>query len=246
MHAEFDDVAAWTADIALELEPEYRVPAACRGSGSPPMLRWFLDRLAIGRDTVMLDAGAGVGGPAAFAAVETAVRPVLSEPESGACRASRRLFDLPVVQAASQLPFRNHAFDVVWALGVLCTVPDHAGLLAELHRVLRRDGRLGLLVYVARQKLSEHPAGNHFPTEDALRTTIESAGFRITHSSWLSQFAAPSSTWQEQAERVESELERRFGHHPGWRAAQHQAAVMGRLIAGGELAGCMLVARPAS
>ncbi len=120
LHAEFDDVAAWTAEVALDLEPEYRVPAACRGSGSPPVLRWFLDRLALGRDSVLLDVGAGVGGPAAFAAAETDVRPVLSEPEAGACQASRRLFDLPVVQAASRLPFRSQAFDVGLDVSACC------------------------------------------------------------------------------------------------------------------------------
>ena len=45
LHAEFDDVAAWTAEVALALGPQYRVPAGCRGSGSPAVLRWFLDRL---------------------------------------------------------------------------------------------------------------------------------------------------------------------------------------------------------
>src|SRR5918998_6535932 len=98
MHAEFDSVAAWTAEVALDLGPDHHIPAGCRGSGSPGALRWLLDRLEVSEGDRMLDCGAGVGGPAAFAAAEVGARPVLSEPESGACRAARRLFGFPVVQ----------------------------------------------------------------------------------------------------------------------------------------------------
>lgn len=246
MHAEFDDVAAWTADVALDLGAEDRVAAACRGSGSPAMLRWFMDRLGVEQGTVMLDAGAGVGGPGAFAAAETGVQPVLSEPEWGACRAALRLFDATVVQAGSRLPFRAGAFDVVWSLGVVCTLSDQPALLAELRRVLRVGGRLGLLVYVARRELSEQPAGNNFPTEGSLHAMLEQAEFRITDSAWVAEFSGPTSTWQEQTERLDAELQRRFGDRPAWQTAQQQSAIMGRLIGSGELAGAMLVCQPTS
>ena len=81
MAAEFDTVAAWTAEVARDLGPEYHVPAGCRGSGSPAMMRWFLDRLDLPPGTRILDCGAGVGGPAAFAAEEANVRPMLTDPE---------------------------------------------------------------------------------------------------------------------------------------------------------------------
>ena len=42
MEAEFDTVAAWTAEVAADLGPEYFVPAACRGSGKPAALDWLL------------------------------------------------------------------------------------------------------------------------------------------------------------------------------------------------------------
>jgi hypothetical protein len=90
MEAEFDTVAAWTADVALDLGPEHHVPAGCRGSGGPAALRWFLGHLRPDPGTTFLDVGAGVGGPAAFAAEEAGVLPVLTEPQGGACRAARR------------------------------------------------------------------------------------------------------------------------------------------------------------
>jgi len=149
MKAEFDTVASWTADVALELGPDYFLPAGCRGSGSPASLRWFLDRLRVTKADRMLDCGAGVGGPAGFAQDEVGVVPVLSEPEEGACRAARRLFGLPVVQAGSELPFAAESFDVAWCLGVLRTVDDQPSLLGELRRVLTRAARVGMLVFVA-------------------------------------------------------------------------------------------------
>lgn len=244
MKAEFDTVAAWTADAALALGPDHFLAAGCRGSGSPGVLRWLLDRLAVTSADRMLDAGAGVGGPAAFAQAETGVRPVLSEPEAGACRAARRLFDLPVVQAASALPFASGSLDVVWSLGVLCTVPDQPHLLAELRRVLAAEGRLGLLVFVATGPLPEQPSGNRFPTRARLDSLLADAGLRVQDSASASDFAGSPALWQEQAAAVEAELERRHGDDPAWRVAGEQSAVIGRLLVAGDLVGTMVVARP--
>ncbi len=91
MNAEFDTLAAWTADVATDLDPAYRIPAGCRGSGSPGAMHWLLEHLRPEPGQAFLDCGAGVGGPAAFAAAETGVRPVLTAPELGAYRAAQSL-----------------------------------------------------------------------------------------------------------------------------------------------------------
>jgi hypothetical protein len=65
MAAEFDTVAEWTAQAALKLGPSFRIPAACRGSGSPAALDWLIENMGLGRGETLLDCGAGVGGPAA-------------------------------------------------------------------------------------------------------------------------------------------------------------------------------------
>jgi SAM-dependent methyltransferase len=244
LEAEFDTVAAWTADIAIELGQDHFLPAACRGSGSPASLRWFLDRLGVTAQDRMLDCGAGVGGPGAFAQAEVGVAPLLTDPAAGACRAARRLFGLPVVQAASELPFASASFDVAWSLGVLCTVPDQRGLLAELRRVLTPGGRLGLLVFVARSlPLSDQPSGNNFPTEDGLRSLLAEAGLRVEDSATAADFQAAPAHWQERADAVDAELDRRHGDNPVWQTAVAQSELMGRLLGDGELAGTMIVAR---
>lgn len=246
MQAEFDTVAAWTAEVALDLGSEYVLPAACRGSGSPASLRWLLDRLGVSSQTRMFDCGAGVGGPAAFAAREVGVTPVLSDPEAGACRAARRLFGLPVVQASSQLPFASASFDVVWCLGVLCTVQDQRSLLAELRRVLTPEGRLGLLVFAARSlPLSDQPSGNNFPTEDGLRQLLAEANLRVENTTSAADFVAPPAQWQDLADAVEAELERRHAGDPGWDTARSQSQQIGTLLGDGEISGTLVVARPA-
>jgi ubiquinone/menaquinone biosynthesis C-methylase UbiE len=54
-----------------------------------------------------------------------------------------------VVRApAEQLPFADDSFDFVVSTLVLCTVSDQRGALAEIHRVLRPDGRLLFLEHV--------------------------------------------------------------------------------------------------
>ena len=206
MSAEFGTVATWTADVALSLGPQYRLPAACRGSGSPGVLRWFIHRLGLRPETTMLDCGAGVGGPAAFAADEVQARPVLTEPEFEACLASRRLFDFPVVQARFPLPFASGSFEAIWSLGVLSpsTTRQHS---CAARRVPTAQGRLGLLVFVAtRDQLSDQPVGNQFPTADGLHQLLDDAGFRVEASATLGEFAETSNLWQERVDAVEAHL----------------------------------------
>ena len=243
MQAEFDTVAGWTADVALELGEDHYLPAACRGSGSPGVLRWLLQQLQVTGADRMLDCGAGVGGPAAFAADEVGVRAVLTDPETGACQAARRLFGHPVVQAASELPFADGSFDVVWSLGVLCTVPEQELLVGELRRVLAPGGRLGLLVFVAQHPpLSDQPVGNNFPTEDGLRALLGDAGLRVVTSASAPDFAGSPSLWQERTAAVDAELQRRHGDDPRWRTAERQSQLFGRLLADGELVGTLVSA----
>ena len=173
MTAEFGTVAEWTAEVASRLGPDYAIPAACRGSGKPAALDWLLAGLNLMPGARLVDVGAGLGGPAAYAAARKRVRPLLLEPEQAACRAAASLFGGPVIQAdATALPLADGRADAAWSLGVLCTLPSRVAQLAalrELRRVVRPGGRIALLVYVAaRQPLDEPPEGNRFPTDDDL------------------------------------------------------------------------------
>jgi SAM-dependent methyltransferase len=235
MDDEFDTVADWTARVALDLGPDYHVPAACRGSGQPAALDWLLQRLRPTPGDLLLDVGAGVGGPAAYASQWSGVRPVLVEPEPDACRASRRLFGFPVMQGdATRLPFAGQVVSLAWCLGVLCTTagPDaQLAILRELARVARPGGRIGLLVFLATvSELEDPPAGNHFPTASALAALVGQAGLTVLDRALAADLPAPSASWHERTQAVESELARRHRDHPAWRTAEEQHHRIGHLL----------------
>jgi SAM-dependent methyltransferase len=188
----------------------------------------------------MLDVGAGVGGPAAYAAAETGVRPVLAEPEPGACRAAARLFGFPVVQAdAARLPFPAGSADLAWCLGVLCTAtgPDaQLAMLLQMRRVVRPGGRVGLLVYLAvTGKLDHPPQGNHFPTSTDLHSLLRRADLDVLAVADSQDMPEPPGAWQDRTAAVERELRRRFGHTPQLAAAAEQSHRIGHLLDTGQL-----------
>jgi SAM-dependent methyltransferase len=248
MTAEFDTVAEWTAQVAAALGPEYFIPAGCRGSGQPSALDWLLDGLRPGLGELLIDVGAGVGGPAAYAAAHTGVRPVLLEPEPGACRAAVRLFAAPVAQAdAMALPLPDASADLLWSLGVLCTAgaqPSQLAMLREMRRVVRPGGRIGLLVYLATTpRLDDPPQGNHFPTDGQLTALLRQADLQVLARAQAGDLPAPSADWRDRTDAVERELQRRFGSTPQLSAATEQSDRIGHLLSGGQLTSQVILLR---
>ena len=238
MSAEFDTVAEWTAEVAVELGPDHHVPAGCRGSGSPAALDWLIERLDLASGETLVDCGAGVGGPAAYAAQRSEVRPLLVDPEAGACRAARTLFAHPVVRAdAAALPVADGSVDAAWALGVLCTTEAQLELLRELLRVTRTPGRIGLLVLVAAEPLGEEevPEGNHFPTMDTFRRLVDEAGLRVDEACGTDQLGSVPGEWSRRVDAVTAELAARHGDDRAWQQAERQSDLIGELIADGRI-----------
>ncbi len=245
MDAEFDTVAEWTADVALSLGDDHLVPAGCRGSGGPRTLDRLLAEIDVRAGDRVLDVGAGVGGPAAYAARQLGVRPVLLEPEPGACRAARQMFGLPTLRAdATRLPIASRSFDVVWSIGVLCTVDDQPAALTELARVTGPAGRVGLLVYEAQHTLPEQPEGNTFPTTDGMAVLLRDAGLVVRTSFEMGDPDDEDDRWKRRLADVDNELERRHGLNPAWQAAGEQSAVMARLISARHIVGRVFVLQP--
>ncbi|GAC1321240.1 MAG: class I SAM-dependent methyltransferase [Acidimicrobiales bacterium] len=236
MESEFDTVAGWTEAVVADLGPDYAIPAACRGSASPAALAWLAESLQVPPRGRFLDTGAGLGGPAAWIAERYDVRAVLAEPMAGAAGGSHRLFALPAVVAWSEaLPFASGSFDAAWALGVLSTTAAQGEILAEVRRVLRPSGRLGLLVFTAAAEIHDPPAGNHFPTEGQLLELLDRAGFWVAQIVDAPTLAGAPVAWTARMERVEEELAARHGADAGWVEAKDQERRMGELLRGGQV-----------
>lgn len=234
MVAEFDDVAAWTAEAVGQLGDGHAIPAACRGSASPAALAWLAEACELCAGDRLLDVGAGSGGPAAWAAKRFGVRPILLEPMPAASRAASKLFGLPVLTADGQrIPLRADSVDVAWCLGVLCTVEDKAAVLREIHRVLVPHASLGLLVVVASRPIADPPDGNHFPLQSELVDLLDTCGFELVEQT--ERPAAVPLSWRRRAQEVTALISARYRTHPAYTLASRQDTRLNDLFDHGDL-----------
>ncbi|GLY30045.1 SAM-dependent methyltransferase [Kineosporia sp. NBRC 101731] len=235
MEAEFGVQALWTAEAVRELGPEYAIPAACKGSASPAMLRWLGQVCGLRENDVLADVGGGLGGPAAFAAREYRVRPIVLEPMVEACRAARSLFGVPALSVlGDRLPLADGCADAVWCLGVLCTTPDKPALLEEIARVLKPGAGLGMLVFTADEpRPAGAPEGNEFPCEDELPGLLEKHGLEVAAVVAGEGLQDHGQGWTRWAAEVSALVGRRHAGDPRLDEAREQERRIGELIADG-------------
>jgi SAM-dependent methyltransferase len=134
----------------------------------------------------VLDLGCGAGR------FLTALRDAGADPvgaeiaEAAAERARATGVEVRLVEPDGTLPFGHGEFDLVWCSEVLEHIPDVAGTLHEVRRVLKRDGRLLLTVpfnprvrSVLRFDTHFDPLGQHvrFFTRRSLARTLDETGF---------------------------------------------------------------------
>jgi SAM-dependent methyltransferase len=241
---EFGAMAEWTHEAIRELGLRYAVPAACRGCGSPAMLDWLLKRLAPRPAERMLDVGAGLGGPAAWARARLGAQPVCFDSLSVGCQAAAALFGLPAVLGdAGRLPFVDGSFQTAWSLGTLCTTAHRAQWLAEMRRVLGDGALLGLFVVVSTGAPFSTAWGNSFPADGQLGRQLTDSGFRATARCWSSDRPGPDPGWQQAKRTVAETVRHRHGTNPRFARVMEQEARMAGLFDEGRVRGRLIVAR---
>lgn len=246
--SEFGTVAGWTAEALLDLDDQARIVGACRGSGSPAALAWLAESTGIGEGTTLLDVGAGLGGPLAWARDHYDVRPVAAEPMELAVAGSVRLFGLDALVArADALPFHGSSAEVVWCLAALDTMEQPLAALSETRRVLADDGRLGVLAYVANGPIDDEdvPEGNHFPTAAELDDLLERAGFVVVDRVEGSTLPDAPVEWTETQDALDRTLRDRHGDDPRWSVATDQEQQFAALLDRGAVRVVLLRADPA-
>jgi SAM-dependent methyltransferase len=244
MEDEFGTMARWTVEAVSELSAAHAIPAGCRGSGTPAVLDWLLSRIEPSPATRLLDDGAGLGGPAAYARERSGLRPLCVDPMTAACEGARSLFGLPAVAGdAGRLPLADATFDAAWSLGTLCTTDEKARWLGELRRVLRDDAPLGLLVLVGTPEGFATPWGNHFPSDGELTDLVTRAGFTPTDREWAKALPDADERWQALEREVDEAVARRHGDDGRLSRVMEQEQALGELLDAGRIRGRLLVAR---
>lgn len=235
---EFDDVARWTAEELVGRDRTSAIAGASRGSGSPSALAWLGESLRLEAGVTLLDVGSGLGGPAAWAEARFGVRPVGVEPMPKAAQGAGQLFDHPsVVGRGDALPFADGSFETAWTLGVLDTLPDAGPTLREIRRCLVRDGRFGVLAYVADAPIdpADLPEGNRFASPSELVDELAAAGFAAFDQVAADSLPDAPLDWTLRQERVEEAIARRHGDDPAWAQARENEAAFGALLEDGRV-----------
>jgi ubiquinone/menaquinone biosynthesis C-methylase UbiE len=171
--------------------------------------------LKISSQTAILDVGSGLGGPSRYLAASFGchvlgidlnqsyidVAEMLAERTGLSHLVSYRQAD------ALALPMEAASFDLAWTQHVAMNISDRARLYSGIHRVLKPQGRLAIYDVIAGEKGPiilpvpwAREAGNNFLlTADAMRGTLETAGFTV--DSWEDKTEA-GMKWLERQRRA--------------------------------------------
>ena len=198
---EFDQQATMIAGQISSLPEGDRIAAACRGSGNPAALSWLAEGLRLDDSTIVIDLGAGLGGPTAWLNKHFGCQCINLDVSVGATAAN--IFGTPTIYGcAERAPIRTDSVDVALLLCVLSVV-SHADLvLSEAFRIARR---LGIFEYCSTTGESVQAGGSTFWPASRLGHKVKAAGWDIVQL--VAVNVSPPITWTDAAESIDVEPE---------------------------------------
>jgi SAM-dependent methyltransferase len=175
----------------------------------------------------VLDVGCGVGGTSRCLAREFGCRVTGIDLTDEYCRAAAMLtarIGLAHLADyrqgdATDLPFDDEEFDVVWSEHAAMNIPDKARLYKEMHRVLKPGGTLAIYDVLAGPSgpvlfpvpWARTPDTSFLVNPSELRSLLEDAGFTVTD--WSDTTEAARAWFVALAERIRKEGFPALGFH---------------------------------
>ena len=175
----------------------------------------------------VLDVGSGVGGTSRCLAREFGCRVTGIDLTDEYCRAAAILSDrIGLAELvdyrqgdATNLPYPDASFDMVWTEHVAMNIPDKPKLYGEMYRVLRPGGTLAIYDILAGPSgpvlfpvpWARTPESSFLVTPDELRSLLEEAGFNI--AAWTDTTDVARTWFVSLAERIRKEGLPPLGFH---------------------------------
>jgi SAM-dependent methyltransferase len=175
----------------------------------------------------LLDIGSGVGGTSRCLAREFGCRVTGIDLTDEYCRAAAMLSDrIGLAELvdyrqgdATDLPFPDASFDIVWTEHVAMNIPDKPKLYGEMYRVLKPGGTLAIYDILAGPSgpvlfpvpWARTPESSFLATPDEMRSLLEDAGFNV--AAWSDTTDAARAWFVALAERIRKEGIPPLGFH---------------------------------
>ena len=175
----------------------------------------------------VLDVGSGVGGTSRCLAREFGCHVTGIDLTDEYCRAAAMLSariglgELVDYRQgdATNLPFLDHSFDIVWTEHVAMNIPDKPRLYREMYRVLKPGGTLAIYDILAGPSgpvlfpvpWARTPGSSFLATPDELRKLLEESGFEVT--AWSDTTDVARAWFVSLAEKIRKEGLPPLGFH---------------------------------
>jgi SAM-dependent methyltransferase len=175
----------------------------------------------------VLDVGSGVGGTSRCLAREFGCRVTGIDLTDEYCRAAAMLSDrIGLAELvdyrqgdATNLPFPDASFDIVWTEHVAMNIPDKPKLYREMYRVLKPGGTVAIYDILAGPSgpvlfpvpWARTPESSFLATPDEMRSLLEEAGFSV--AAWSDTTDAARAWFVALAEKIRKEGVPPLGFH---------------------------------